>query len=429
MAILVPLAFFSPFTGILTFIWMAYTRPQEWAYASSAQYSLAIAVATILGYFIFEMPSRGLKLRYNVLILLLILQYTLATSMAFNPQYAQAKYIEFVKIFVIAIFLTAMTDSEDRVRWVLMVSLGSIGFLTLRSFFGIIYSGGARVYGPGGLYEDNNDYAILLDTALPMMFYFALAQSQKWLKYIFFAFSLTSLITILFTYSRGGFLGLCSALIFLALKSKWKIPGLLAIALGGILFFNFGPDRVLDRVNTIQTASQEDSSAQQRLRAWGVSLKILADHPFFGVGVRNIMLVYGQYGDPNDTRVSHNSYLQIIVDCGLPALLMFLGALALSYVRFSKTKKILLQHAPRSQLIQYAHGMQVGMFGYMASAFFASKEDLELIYTIFALSASCIYIAHEYKKQGEINELVNSATTELPSDLHGQQPVPVGGSI
>lgn len=429
MAILVPMAFFAPFTGLLTFIWMAYTRPQEWAYANSAQYSLAIAVATILGYFIFEMPARGLKLRYNVLILLLIVQYTLATAMAFNPQYAQPKYIEFIKIFVIAIFLTAMTDSEERIRWVLLVSLGSIGFLTIRSFFGIIYSGGARVYGPGGLYEDNNDYAILLDTALPMMFYFAQAQSQKWLKYIFFVFSLTSLVTILFTYSRGGFLGLCSALIFLALKSKWKIPGLLAIALAGFLFFNFGPDRVLNRVNTIQDASEKDSSAQQRLRAWAVSLKILADHPFFGVGVRNIMLVYGQYEDPNDTRVSHNSYLQIVADCGAPALLLFLGSLFLSYIRFAKTKKILATHAPRSQLIKYAHGMQVGIFGYMASAFFASKEDLELIYTIFALSASCIYIALECQKQSEINELVHAANPEFQPNLQGQQPLSVEGGM
>ncbi len=425
MVVLVPMAFFAPFTGLLSFIAMAYTRPQEWAYASSAQYSLAIAAATIGGYFFFEMANHGLKLRYNILILLLILQYTLATTLAFNPQFSQPKYTEFMKIFVIALFITAMTDTEDRVRWVLMISLGSIGVLTLRSMVGIIYSGGLRVYGPGGGYEDNNDYAILLDTAFPMMFYFAQAQTHKWLKYLYYGFSFTTFVTILFTYSRGGFLGLCAALLFMALKSRWKVPALLAVALGGYLFFNYGPEGVRNRVGTIQTATTEDNSAQQRLRAWEVSMKIAAAHPFFGVGVRNILIVYGQYGDPADARMAHNAYFQILADCGVPALIFFLASLGLSYFRFARTKKILEAHAPRSHLIKYAHGMQVGICGYMASAFFASKEDLELIYTIFALSGSCIYIAQQFQNESDLKKLVSKAEKQLV--LKSPQPVAVEG--
>ena len=414
MLILVPMAFFAPFTGILSFIWMAYTRPQEWAYAGSAQYSLAIAAATIAGYLLFELPQRPPRLKEHFLLLLLILQYTVAGwLLAYSPEYAQLKYTEMMKIFLITILISSMTDSESRVRWILLVSLGTIGGISFRSFLGIIITGGSRVYGPGGLYEDNNDYAILLNLALPMLFYFGQKEKQRWLRYTFYLFSFTSLITILFTYSRGGFIGLCLALIFMALKSRYKITGLIGVAVLGVVFFSFAPKEVLNRVNTIQGASENDSSAQQRLRAWAVCLKIAADRPFTGVGVRNILLVYGRYGDPLDTRVAHNSYLQIVADCGIPGLALFLLLLFVTYRRLSKSRKILMKYDPNSKLISYAHGMQVGMIGYMSSAFFASKEDVELIYTVFALGVSCIVIARETQKQGKINELVTSKNYSL----------------
>ena len=414
MVILVPMAFFAPFTGILSFLWMAYTRPQEWAYASSAQYSLAIALATIVGYCLFELPQRPPRLKENLLILLLMLQYTFAGwLLAYSPDYAQLKYTEMMKIMLITLLIASMTDSESRVRWVLFVSLGSIGVLSLRSFIGIIISGGKRVYGPGGLYEDNNDYAILLNLALPMMLYFGQKESRLWLRYLFYFFSFTSLITILFTYSRGGFIGLCLALIFMAVKSRYKISGLIGVAVLGAIFFIYAPKEVLNRVSTIQNATTEDSSAQQRLRAWAVCLKIAADKPFTGVGVRNILLVYGKYGDPLDTRVAHNSYLQIVVDCGIPGLILFLFLLVVTYRRLGKCRKILTTYAPRSKIISYAHGMQVGMMGYVSSAFFASKEDIELIYTVFALAVSCIIIAREAQKQAQIDNVVAATNYSL----------------
>jgi probable O-glycosylation ligase (exosortase A-associated) len=414
MLILVPMAFFAPFTGILSFIWMAYTRPQEWAFTGSAQYSLAIAVATIIGYILFESPQKPPRIKEHLLILCLMLQYTVAGYvLAYNPDFAQPKFTEFIKIFVITILISSMTDTENRVRWVLLVSLGTIGSLSFRSFAGILITGGSRVYGPGGLYEDNNDYAILLNLALPMLFYFGIKEERKWIRYIFLFFSFTSFTTILFTYSRGGFIGLCIALIFMAMKSRHKIIGMVAVAILGAAFFSFAPKEVLNRVNTIQNADTQDNSAQQRLRAWAVCLKIAADKPFTGVGVRNILLVYGRYGDPLDTRVAHNSYLQIVADCGIPGLIFFLLLLFVTYRRLGNARRILSKHSPDSKLISYAHGMQVGMMGYMSSAFFASKEDVELIYTVFALGVSCIVIAREVQKQAKINEVVSIKSFSL----------------
>lgn len=59
MLVIIPASFFSPFIGLLSFTAVAYTRPHEWAYVETAQYSLAIAVAMVVGYLIFELPRRA----------------------------------------------------------------------------------------------------------------------------------------------------------------------------------------------------------------------------------------------------------------------------------------------------------------------------------------------------------------------------------
>ena len=52
---------------------------------------------------------------------------------------------------------------------------------------------------------------------------------------------------------------------------------------------------------------------------------MIGDHPLLGVGPRNMLGLYSRYLQTENVRVSHNSFLQMAVDAGLPALLMFLG--------------------------------------------------------------------------------------------------------
>ena len=57
--LLVPLAFFAPFTGLISYVGIAYVRPHEWAYMPDTPVSLAVAVATLTGYVIFELTRRA----------------------------------------------------------------------------------------------------------------------------------------------------------------------------------------------------------------------------------------------------------------------------------------------------------------------------------------------------------------------------------
>ncbi len=404
--LLAPMAFFAPFTGVVSYVAIAYVRPHEWAYMPDAQLSLAVAIATLLGYAIFEFTRRAPRLIPNALLLLLWLQLTMATFLAHSQELAQGKLIEFSKTFLIALLMTAMVDSENRVRFLLLGTVLAIGFLAFRSNIGIVLTlGQTRIYGPGGAFEDNNDYALLLNVAAPMAFYVARGEKNRLIRRACYAVSAMMMVTTLFTLSRGGFLGLCFVLLGLALKSKRKITGIAAVLLTGSLTFAFLPDRIVERVSTIRTASEADQSARMRFDSWQVSLRIINDHPVFGVGPRNMTEVFDSYLNTGNIRVAHNSFLQMAVDGGLPALALFLGLISLSWMRLRRARGILKDRAPGSPLIAYSHGLEIALVGYIVSANFLSRHDLELVYEIFALATSFSLIARKIEREAEAHEL------------------------
>lgn len=423
MVIIIPASFFSPFVGLVSYIWIAYLRPHQWAYMPDSRISLAVGVATLAGYMLFELPKRLPRLMPNAVMVLLWAQLGLATVFAYNYEAAQPKFIEFSKTIVIALLVTALADGERRIRLLYVWTVCGIGLLVVRSFIGVVLSRGSyRSYGPGGMFEDNNDYALLLVMLLPMLYYAARGAEQRWLKYGCYALSLMCFVVIFFTRSRGGFLGLCVVALLMGLRSRYKLTGLIAAPVAIVVMLALAPGVVTERISTIQSARQSDESAQQRLRVWGYSLQIMGDYPLVGVGARNLLEIYGRYGDPQDARVSHNSFLQLGVDAGIPALLLFLLLIGVSYFRLWRTRSVLKARAPASPLIHYTHGLQVALLGFLVSGSFVSRYDLELVYQIAALATALRWVALGYEREAEAQRVVRNGVPALP----GTQVAPVG---
>src|SRR6185437_1180173 len=91
-----------------------------------------------------------------------------------------------------------------------------------------------------------------------------------------------STIAILGTYSRGALLGFSFMVVYLWWKSSRKI---LFSAIGVCALFPavlFLPAQWTERMQSINDY-QEDASAQGRLEAWGMALRIAADRPLTGI--------------------------------------------------------------------------------------------------------------------------------------------------
>jgi putative inorganic carbon (hco3(-)) transporter len=409
--LIIPLSFFAPFIGLNAYVWLAYLRLHEWAYMPGARFSLYLAVATLVGYLLFELTKYPPKIWKNWLMVLLFAQLTLSTVLAYSPQDAHPKLFEFGKTIVIALLITTLVNSEQRVRRFYLGMIIAVGLLTVRSTLNVLITGGVdRAYGPGGMFEDNNDYALLLVTAMPIMFYGARGEKKPLLRYLCYGFASMTFVTVFFTRSRGGFVALCLMLIVLASKSKYIVTGFAGAAVALLLMLALVPLVVVERIGTIRDARTIDESAQQRLKMWRISMNMIADHPMTGIGPRNMPQVYFRYSEEVNPRVSHNSFLQMGVDAGIPGIGIFTAIILVSYWRLGRARKLLRALAPDSPIINYTHGLQVGLAGYTAGAMFASRHDFEMVYHIAALAASFLLIAEKHASEAEAREVVAAAS-------------------
>lgn len=187
-------------------------------------------------------------------------------------------------------------------------------------------------------FENSN----MLGVFLIMVFPFALSYFFRSKKIYVKLLSLISCgimgICLIYTWSRGAWLGLILAcFIFVLLYSHYIIPILIpTIALGITVLWNrFGGSGIVtnltDRISSILTMS--DSSSVYRLGIWRGALKVAGEYWLTGIGIgseafRSVYIRFAESGIETAVH-SHNLFLQILIETGAVGLLVFIVALFL----------------------------------------------------------------------------------------------------
>ncbi len=342
-----PVIVFRPYCGLLVYGWLAYMRPQDMAWGASRSLPLSqwVALALVLGLVVSLGRERWLTLKVQTVLLLLLAGWISVTVVtAVLPDVSGEMYGYYWKAIVISILTTGLVIDRRRFRLLVILIAFSIGFLgAKRGLLGLLRGGARYNDGPGGFMSDNNSFALVLNMTLPLLAAIIITEKVKLLKIAAGAVAALCVATILFTFSRGGLLTLAAIAPLLVWRSRHRVAvtAVAALALAGFLALT--SDRFTqDYVERAQTISdyQEDQSAVGRLNAWKTSWGVFLDYPVFGVGPNNLEVVYRTYSpEPQRFRVSHNAYLQILCECGLPALLLFLGAIGSALWSLGRTRR------------------------------------------------------------------------------------------
>lgn len=383
-----PLAFWRPFWGLLTYSWLAYMRPQDLAWTvGDDRFSLWVAGAMLLGLVLwlgrerlatFEPPT--------ILLLLFFLWVTFTVANALLPEMSQTIYSAFWKVVLMSVLTTGLVRSRERFRLLLLVTAFSLGLLGLKyGIHGLVRQGARFDHGPGGFMRDNNDFALALNMALPLLVGIAMTERTRALRIAAWVMAAFCLLTILFTFSRGGLITLAVAGALLLLCSRQRLlVGALA-AFGALGFFVFSSDTFradyTARTQTIHSF-EEDGSALGRLDAWKTSWQVFLDYPVAGVGPSNLSVVYQRYSaGEGQARVSHNTYLQLLAECGLPGLALFLALLGATLLRLQRL-------AARGPDWSRAHArmLQIAIVAYLVGSTFLNRAFFDLIYHLVAMS-------------------------------------------
>lgn len=123
--------------------------------------------------------------------------------------------------------------------------------------------------------------------------------------------------------------------------------GLLTVLAVILWFYDFGGSGTLYEAHALLRGEADDSHGTGRIYIWRKTLEILWDAPLFGGGPDTLSLrldaTFRRY-DPvlnlnlvAAVDVAHNEYLNILVNQGIPALLVYVGALAASFLQWIKS--------------------------------------------------------------------------------------------
>lgn len=399
-----PFAIARPFFALLLYSWLSYMRPQDhtWSFATGLPLSQAAALAMLGGLVLAWRRERVVTVTtQTVLLVLLVLWIALSTATAILPELANS-FGHYWKAIAIALVTTGLVHERRRLRALWLVIAFSLGLLGAKYAIHGLVRGGARFdYGPGGFFKDNNSFAVGLCMVLPMLVAVALSDERRLLRAAAGALAALCVVTVIFTFSRGGLLTLAVVGVALLARSRhrWLSAAVVTIALVGVLAMSSERLResYLERAGSIANF-QDDPSAVARLAAWETSWRVFLDYPLLGVGPDNLQVVYWRYSPEGaQFRVAHNAFLQILSECGLPALLLLLALFGVSFVRLER-----LRRGPVPWAATHAGMLQVSMLAYVAGSMFLSLAFLELIYHLLALGVCVELAAHgEMELAGE----------------------------
>jgi O-antigen ligase len=182
------------------------------------------------------------------------------------------------------------------------------------------------------IYGSPNNVALYLGRVIPLLAAMALLGSRKlhgrrW--WLYTAVLIPTLLAFIFTFSKGGlFLGLPAAFVIIfwqwqQVNGRRAWPWLLFFGMAGV-----GGLILIQKIPALAgRLSLSGETGVFRLSLWQASLNMVADHPFFGVGLDNFLYEYrGRYileaawRDPNLSH-PHNWLLDFGTRIGLPGLL------------------------------------------------------------------------------------------------------------
>jgi probable O-glycosylation ligase (exosortase A-associated) len=398
---LLPTSIRRPFVGMLLFSWLAYMRPQDlcWGFARSMRMSFFVGVAMFLGWWAYEQGRRRFA-RWDVrtsLMATLGFVVTLSYALAQHQnEYTNQYFVEFLKIIAIALFTTGQVDTRERLRMLLWTIAISLGFFGVKNgVLGILGGGAPILRGPGGMLEDNNDFALALVMNVPLLWYLGRQDGRQWVVRATQAAALLSVVTIVLTHSRGAFLALTVTSLWMAWRSGQLFRAAAGLAAAGVAFLLLAPESVLERLASI--GDTKESSANARLTAWATALRMIGDNPLLGVGLRNFQPRYAEYSVvplPPDatTYVAHNSYLQIWAESGTIAFVVYLLLLGSVFVACARIRLAARLQPQLGWAGDYARMMEATTAGFLVGAFFLNRGHFDLIYHWIALVTSLTVI-------------------------------------
>jgi probable O-glycosylation ligase (exosortase A-associated) len=387
----------SRFAALLLYLWLSFFRPQDWAFWSNVgafhMSQISFLVLVIPAFLAGKIPSlRNLIAAAMAVLVCCAFIAELATPHPRSDWYWLTLVADTA---LVDLLLIRLVDTARRLKILMVVVLCSIGFHTAKQGLVFLTTPGFKVIdGAGGSYPDNNSYAVVCAMTAVLLLSFARSMDRQWQRLGFTVAGILTLLTVIATFSRGGFLAAVAALCVYALCRGLQVKWVAGAALVATLFVWFVslPEAYVDRLKTMQTY-EEDESAMGRLYFWNVAVD-MAWHEPLGVGVQNFNAVFDMY-DPSQGREHgsrrsvHNSHLQVLTEAGMMGFvtwaLLLIGALTAA---LRSRRRARANSSPDKNLyLSVAEGTTAALAAFIVGGTFTAIAWNDFVWCVLAIIA------------------------------------------
>lgn len=422
------LSVYSAEFGLFVLVFISYTRFSDiitefHGFPSVAKPFVAILVVSIfVRWAVFGERPKGWL---NPLVLFGLLSLTGFVSLLYSPvpDRVWGRWLDDVKDIVIAvvtIILLQHGPTFRRVLWVLIgvaVFLGSLSvFQYFTGTFDRVYGGFAislqhqiigtiddyRSTGPMG---DPNYFAQIMTVLIPISLERFLNEKRMSLRLIaLYAFAV-SVLTVILTYSRGGFMAMAVALAVILIyypPKRFQIP---IIIISAVVFISLLPPNYLDRLSTLTdlvrprgTLRIEERSLQGRISENLAAWEMIKENPLFGVGLNSYKYLFPVYSKSlglalvATEREAHNLFLEVAAETGIVGFSVFIFVLFTCY-RIMFRARSAFERAGLSDYSGMVAGFLAGFTGFFVAAVFIHNAFPRYYYLLLGIAMSIRLVA------------------------------------
>jgi O-antigen ligase len=378
---------------VCLYLFFEYVRPQAlyksfdvlpWAFLSIVLCAAAFVVERRS--WRFTTPADGLLALFSLVILA-------ASAVAYYPAISFAALPLFLSWLLIYILISGIVTTEQRfLVFILSFFLYNVkmSLHATRSWAEIGFAfRDWGVVGVPGWFQNSGEFGIAMTMFFPISACFILALRRYWNKAkltLLTLLSLTAVIGMLASSSRGALLGLVAVLFWFLMKSRHRVRALIATAAVVIAALVVLPTKQKERLASMGT----DPTSVSRLVLWKDGIKITNEHPILGIGYANWGQYYRRNYNPGGL-LPHNIFVQAGAELGYTGLLVFGLLIAYTFVINSRTRKIARRLPEGGFLHGMANGLDGALVGYLVTGFFVTV----LYYPFFWINLAMTVALHK----------------------------------
>ena len=409
----------SPLYAAALYLWIAYFRPESWAWSDlftslnlSYFAGAYLVIRTVMSGAAFRLSAR------SILLIIFLAHSLLSASMGLYPAYSFGYWYEFAKTIIVSLILTSVIQTTADLRLILMVIALSLSFEGAKQGWAqLVLNPGAPNLNGVPFLGDNNLVAVGMAMLLPILSALA-ATSAGWQKRAFQFLSIGVLYRGLSTYSRGGFLSMGAVGALWFWRSPHKLKTVAAVVLAAALVMPVLPDAFWDRMGTIVSSDDErDESAAGRLHFWQVAVVMANDRPLIGVGHAAYPRAYNSYdwteGRFLTNRAVHSAWFGVLAELGYVGFLLFAAMVFTSWRACRRVRQSARRGEIPGPLGPYAIGLEASLIAFVVGGSFVSFHYNEMLWHFFALTIALERVA-----------VAEAATNRVRAEQHAQPPQP-----